>query len=141
MPDTLPKSMHQRAKELFKKEAFAKDAWDAPPGSGISAKYAIDIANREVAAESLIYEIKDLILTSKLLRALNVVYDTLDKLLLEGDFLMAKIILRKLVEFSLPRAVLVSAQTVAFPWREQLGPVMDRLERAIRRTKPPVATP
>ncbi len=71
-------------------------------------------------------------------RGIDVLYDSLDELLLEGRVEEAGAMVREIMQSDLSLAFLLSALYLLGPWREELGDVWEELEKKIGDAKNPL---
>jgi hypothetical protein len=71
-------------------------------------------------AQSVIDKIKNELETNQS-RAIDILYDELDQLLLDSKFDDAKVMIIAIAQSDLPLSLLLSALTVSHPWRVELG--------------------
>lgn len=83
-------------------------------------------------AQGLITRIREQLAAGRRARAVDIVYDGVDELLLSKSFDVATIVIRAIVQNKLPLAILLSVLTVSLPWRDMLGPVRLELVEAVR---------
>lgn len=73
------------------------------------------------AAADTIAQVLSELTAGRRARAIDVVYDALDSLLLAARFDDARVMVIAFAQNRLPLAVLLSALTITFPWRSSLG--------------------
>jgi hypothetical protein len=71
-------------------------------------------------------------LTANRASAIDVVYDKLDPLLLSARMDDARVMIRAIAENSLPLAIVLSALSVSYPWRVELGDARTELSQKAR---------
>lgn len=91
----------------------------------------VKLLQAAMAAEKTIQRVHDELPRSRA-RAIDIVYDTLDPLLVTACIEEAQVLLRALAQNELPLAVLLSALTVSYPWRATLGDAREELAEKAR---------
>lgn len=86
-----------------------------------------------IAARTTIGEIRKHLEAGRRASAIDIVYDSIDELLLSKSFSDASTVIRAIIQEDFPLPILLSALTISLPWRDMLRGVRAELVDVIRR--------